>query len=479
MPQLFGFDKVAIRGPKPAPVIGTMASLYRLLDDPVGVVMGLRGQGEVVALIDQSPAVICVFGAERNREILTQPATFLHDETMLQGTPGSAMNKIRFAMVTINGDMHRRHRKLMQPAFQKSALDDYAADIVAATRVMLEGWKVGEVNRVDDLCREVALAIAMKCFYGLDIGEEAHELGHLAVKWVNTITDPKTILLPFDLPGLGYRKMLKYADVVVSRLQALIDRKRSMGGEQKDAMSLLMNAREDDLEPLSDDELIAEAATLFIAGHDTIAMTLVWTLLLLERHPAVHAALMAELDAVLGGRDPAPDDLPKMAVLDRVIKESMRILPSVPLLVMRVCADAAMVGGFSVPKNSNVLVSPLATHHDPDIYPEPQRFRPERWLSITPSAYEYLPFSVGARNCIGMLFAERALRLILPMILQRFRFSIPAGTRIDRLTRANILHPRHSLPMHIEPASAPARPPAPIEGDIHELVVYSISDKES
>jgi cytochrome P450 len=266
--------------------------------------------------------------------------------------------------------------------------------------------------------------------------------------------------------------MLKYAEAVVNRLQALIEKKRRLGDEQKDALSLLMNARDSDVEPLSDDELIAEAVTLYIAGHETTAITLAWTLLLLERHPAIHAALMAELDVVLGGRDPEPDDLQKMVLLDRVIKESMRVLTTVPTLFMRVCADAATVGGFAVPKNSNVIISPLAAHHDPTLYPEPERFLPDRWLNITPSAYEYLPFGVGSRNCIGMLFAERALRLILPMILQRFRFSIPADTRIDRLTRVNILQPRHGLPMRIEPASAPARPPAPILGDIHELLAY-------
>jgi cytochrome P450 len=449
-----------------------MVSLYNLLDDPVKVAMNLRNQGDVVALMDQNPAVVFVFGAERNREILSQSAMFQHDEDLIKAPPKSAMSKMRYGMVVINGDIHKRNRKLMQPAFQKSALDGYAPDIVATTRVMLDQWQIGEVANVDDLCRAMVLAMAMKCFYGLDIGKDAHELGHLAEEWGKTLVAPSTILLPFNIPGFGYWKSLKLGEVVVNYLDSIIQKKRQMGEGQKDVMWLIMNSRDDEGKTLSEDELVAQAAALFFAGHETTAITLAWSLFLLERHPAIHAALMAEINTVLGERAPRSDDIQQMDLLDRVIKESMRILPAVPFLFMRVCAENSTIGGFAVPKGSNMMLSPLAAHHDPNIYPEPKNFLPDRWINKTPSPYDYLPFGVGARACIGMLFAERALRLMLPMILQRFRFSLPAGTRIDRLTRGNILHPRYGLPMRIESASTPAEQIAPIFGDIHELLEY-------
>lgn len=472
MPQLFGLDKVEIRGPKPLPLIGTMVSLYKLLDDPVTVVMDLRHRGNVVTLMDCNPAMICVFGAERTQEILSQPALFQHDEDLIKAPPDSAMGKMRYGMVVINGELHKRHRKIMQPAFQKNALDGYATDIVATTRSMLAHWQVGKVSMVDDLCRELVLAMAMKSFYGLEIGKEAQELGHLAEEWGKTLVAPSTILLPFNIPGLGYSKSLKLGELVVNYLSSIMEKKRQTGGEQKDVMWLIMNSLDEEGKRLSEDELLAQSAALFFAGHETTAITLAWTLFLLERHPAIYADLMAEIDTVLGGRDPDSNDIQRMVVLDRVIKEGMRILPAVPILFMRVCAEATTIGGFAVPKGSNVMISPLAAHHDPDVYPEPKRFRPDRWINKTPSPYHYLPFGTGARACIGKLFAERALRLMLPMILQRFRFSVPAGTQIDRLTRGNILHPRHGLPMHIELASMPAQQPSPITGDIHELLAY-------
>jgi len=472
MPQFFGFDKVKIPGQKTFPVIGKFASLYELLDDPLAVVLRLRQQGDVVALIDQSPALVCVFGPDRNREVLTQPAIFRHDETLFNGPAGSEMEKMRYTIISINGETHKRHRKLMMPSFHKSILDGYANDILSVTRIMLDRWKVSEVNMVDDLCRELAIAMAMKSFYGLEIGDEAHELGHIAAEWVKSLTEPSTILMPLNIPGMGYHKAVKLGEAVGGSLRNLIERKRSMGGHQTDAMAVLMNARDDEFEPLSDDELVAEAVTLFIAGHETTAMTLVWTIFLLERHPVIQSKLRAEIKSVLGDRDPSIEDFTHMPFLDRVIKESMRILSSVPLLFFRVASEAGTVGGYDIPQGTNILISPLATHHDPALYPEPNRFLPDRWIDLNPSPYGYLPFGAGPRICMGMPFADRALRLMLPMILQRFQFSIPSGTRVDRLTRANILQPRQSLPMLIEPSSTPPHSPEPIEGDLHELVEF-------
>ena len=470
MPQLFGFPSVSVPGPAVLPLVGVPRRLYQFLDDPVGVVMSLRSHGEVVGVIGENPALVAVFGPERLREVLSNPAVFQHDEAVFTGPPGSQLDKLRHAIIAINGDRHRRHRRMMLPAFQRAALDGYAVDTATLTAAVLDRWPVGQEARIDALARELALCVAVRCFYGMDVLGGATELGHLAAELVETLTSPLTILTPYNLPGLPYRKAVNLADALLGRLSALVAEKRARGPGERDALSLLVHAREEDGPPLSDDELVAEATTLFVAGHETIAMTLAWTIFLLERHPAELDRVLDELEATVDDRAPTAADAARMPVLDRVIKESMRVLPAVPMLFLRACATEARVGDHTLPPRANLVVSPIAAHHDPAVFPEPRRFLPDRWIDFAPPPYTYLPYGGGPRTCIGATFASQALRIVLPMILRRFRFQLRDGADISRLTRANIMLLKHGLPMTIDPYDRRERSRGRVAGDIHELL---------
>jgi cytochrome P450 len=146
------------------------------------------------------------------------------------------------------------------------------------------------------------------------------------------------------------------------------------------------------------------------------------------------------------------------------------VLPTAPVLFLRRAAEATILAGKPIPKDAKLVVSPVATHHDPALYPDPERFDPDRWQTLDPPVYTYLPFGAGPRTCTGMMFASQSLRLTLPMILQRFRLRTNAGIRIDRLTRGNILHPRDGLKMTLEQPVGRSAPAAPVAGDIHALV---------
>lgn len=261
---------------------------------------------------------------------------------------------------------------------------------------------------------------------------------------------------------------------MIERLDQLIARKRRSTGEDKDALARLVHAVDDDGARFTDDELLAESMTLFFAGHETMAKTMSWTMFLLERHPALLAEVLDEIDGVLGGRSVTAADIVRLPLLDRVIEESTRVLSSVPLLFLRVPADDLPLGSITLPKGANVVVSPYATHRDPALYPRPRRFEPERRVGLEPSIYEYLPFGAGPRLCIGATFARQALRLMIATVLQRVRVSIVRGANISRLTRANIMRPRHGLPAHIQGPHRRRLRPEPIRGDIHELVELSV-----
>nr|WP_293244869.1 cytochrome P450 [Panacagrimonas sp.] len=472
MPQLFGFPgSPSLRGPTVLPGIGFPLALFRFLDDPVGRVLALQRLGrDVVPLVGRNPAIVCVFGYERARDVLSEPARFRHDEHLFDGPPGSAFGTLSHCLVALNGQRHRRQRELLQPAFARAPMEGYAADIVQHTARTLASWPVDGAEPLDVAarCRDLTLGIAMKCFYGLEPDEAKAGIGRIVDDFMHVVTAPSTILFPVDLPGSPQRRKLRLAEALAKELRSLLARKRTIGGAPRDAVGLLMAARDADGGGLSDDELMGEALELVVAGHDTSAMALAWTLFLLDRHPAVLRELKAELDTTLEGRAPTLPDLLRLPVLDRVVKESLRVLSPAPMQFLRTCAEPdTALGEHRLPQHANVLVSPIAIHRDARVYPEPMRFRPSRWIDWSPPAYAYLPFGAGPRACVGMLFAAQSIRLMLAMILQKVQLRCVEGAQVARLTRGNIMHARHGLAMR---AGSADTPPLPVRGDVHELV---------
>jgi len=186
-------------------------------------------------------------------------------------------------------------------------------------------------------------------------------------------------------------------------------------------MSLLLQARDEDGEPLSDKELRDELVTLLVAGHETTATSLAWTLERITRHPEVLARLEDDADG---------------EYLDAVIKESLRLRPVVPA-VARQLAEPVELGGYELPAGVSIVPSIYLTHRRPDIYPEPLAFKPERFVDSSPSNFEYLPFGGGVRRCLGASFAQFEMKIVLGTILRHARVSAP-DSRAERVTRRSI-----------------------------------------
>lgn len=460
---------VDIRGPR---ALVPMLNVLRFFGDPVGQMLRLhRDYGSVAAVADGRATLVCAFGAELNQHVITQPALYQHStEIPVKAPPGSSLARFNQVLPFSNGEAHRRRRRLMMPAFQKSAIDAYVPDLVTVADAMLKRWPTLEVVDVAALVRELTAAFAVRTLFGLDALDAKEELAHVEAKLLESLSSPLSIALPFAVPGLPFHTALTLSAKVEARLRDVIATRRAQGGTGRDVLSMLLSAKDEDGSALSDDELVGECNGLFVAGYDTSAQTLAWTLFLLVQHPSVLAALLDEL-SVLSGAPPGPADFVKLPLLDRVLKESMRLLPAAPMLFMRVASGDAPLGPHTVPKGTTVVLSPLVTHRDPGRFPEPAKFKPERWESTQPGAYEYLPFGVGARMCLGAPLANVVLRVLLPMVLQRFRLELVPDADVSRAMHGIALAPKHGLPMVLKPRDdSPPPPRVRVRGDVQQLV---------
>ena len=219
---------------------------------------------------------------------------------------------------------------------------------------------------------------------------------------------------------------------------------------------------------MTDDELIGHVALLFGAAHLTTAHTLTWTLFLLAQHPAIMRDLHHEIVSTMDGDCPTFDEINRMPLTERVIRESMRILPA-SSYSQRLCAEPTMLGDVPVNRGTPVVFSQYVTHHMPEVYPEPEMFRPDRWHGGPANPYAYLPFGAGSKMCIGAPLAMTTLRTVLPAILRRYRLSVVPGSRIDGKIVATMLGPTTPVPMIIANQDGQFAS-CPVTGNIHSMV---------
>lgn len=420
--------------------------------DPIGCMRRIYAQHGPVAMLGpiafgepRKPEVLAI-GPEYNRQVLGDPSAFRTTGQFLRGPKNSAQRRLRYGLTRMTGAEHKRQRQLVMPPFHKKAVEGYHDTMIGIVQSVIDQWKSGARYDMHLQMRRMTLRISSTILFSRD-PLEAVTIGKMLEEWQNRNFSAPVWLFPVDLPGTAFHRFLEHAERLEQEILAMIQRRRASLDKNTDVLSLLIQARDDESHGMTDAELVGQSAILFGASFETTASTLTWTLFLLSQHPAVMRELMNELDTVLGGAPPTRDQLAQLSFLECVIKESMRILPPVPFTI-RAAEQEASIGPYSVPHGSRVICSHYLTHHMPEIYPEPERFRPERWRDIDPNQYEYMPFSAGPRACIGAMFAIQALKISLALMLQKFRFSLVPGTRIDRAVRITMV-PRYGMPMSI------------------------------
>lgn len=464
-------------GPKPTPILGWRGNVLRFASDTVGFLVRLHREfGDVVSFVETTdtsklPLFVFAFGPRANQLLLSDSNLF-HD-AVRQLSPVLAKDPVfhqLLGLTAMSGPKHRQQRRLMQPAFHKHAVSTYHATIVGLTQALLDAWHTKQAGQPFDVAKEMqalTLRVALKTLFGIDANSRMYAIGHLLKQAQDMVLSPGVSLLPYNLPLSPYARARAVTQQVMAELRLLIAQKRTDLDNEHDALAMLMRAQDEDGTVMSETELLAQAAVLFLAGYETTANALTWTLFLLAQHPAVLHDLIDELHAELHGDAPSVEQIERLPLLNRVVKESLRLMPPLTFNVRASTADFDL-GQFHLPKGAVVFYSEYVTHHLAELYAEPERFDPQRWEQITPSAYEYLPFGAGQRMCIGATFALFEIKIVLAMLLQRYQLAVVPNARIDRKVRV-VLEPKHGMPMLVVPPEQHF-PQNAVRGNIHEMV---------
>ena len=311
-------------------------------------------------------------------------------------------------------------------------------------------FRPGETLDIHREMMRLTLGIAGKTLFNADVEGEAEDIGRALTaslelfNWVTVPFAEQLLRLPIP-PARRFRAARERLDATIYRI---IAQRRSSGADTGDLLSMLL-AEEEDAEgsadrgrgatdsrtgrSAADVQLRDDVLTVFLAGHETTANALTWTWYLLSQYPEVEAALHAEIDAVLAGRPPEVDDLPRLEYTRMVLAESMRLYPPA-WAVGRLALEDYAVGGYVAPRGSVILLSQFLTHRDGRYFPDPRRFDPERWRPGAEAGrpkYAYFPFGAGLRLCIGEGFAWMEGVLLIATLAQRWRFRLAPGQRIE------------------------------------------------
>lgn len=338
-------------------------------------------------------------------------------------------------LVLTEGDFWLRQRRLMQPAFHRERIKAYGEIMVDYASRMVDSWQDGEIRDTKHDMQKITQQIVTRLLFSTEVTSEESQTTSTTLDFVLKEFQAR-LVNPFHLPekiptprNRRYLKAITEIDEVINRI---IRQRREEGDDKGDLLSTFLQVRDEDGNGMSDKQLRDELITMYLAGHETTAMTLSWAWALLAQHPEVEARLAEELETVLQGRTPAVSDLPRLPYTDMVIKETLRLYP-IAWFNNREVLKEVEIGGYKLQPGLQLWMSPWVLHRNPRYYENPDEFRPERWateqIKQLPK-YAYLPFGGGPRICIGNTFALTEAALVLATVAQRYRLNLAPGTKV-------------------------------------------------
>ncbi|HEY7789567.1 MAG TPA: cytochrome P450 [Vicinamibacterales bacterium] len=426
-------------------------NLLRLRRDPLTFLTSLaRDYGDVAAFHVGPVPIILLSHPDDVRDMLVT-----REWNFVKG-PGLERTKrlLGEGLLTSEGELHRRQRRLVQPAFHKPQIVRHGETMVGIADRVAGTWRDGDERDVSQEMMRLTLAIVARTLFNTDVESEAAEIGAAltaAVESFVTFASPITLIVD-RLPTPRNRRFEAARDRLNTTIFRMIDERHRQGASGDDLLARLLQARDTDGSGGMSDALVRdEAMTLFIAGHETTANALTFTWYLLSQNPGVEAALHAELDTALGDRLPTMEDVPKLAYTEMVLTEAMRLYPPAWIMGRRVVTDH-LIRGVRLPRNSVAVACQWVMHHDPRFYPEPDAFRPERWTDDARAGrprFAYFPFGAGSRLCIGEPFAWMEGVLVLATIARHWRMRLVPGHPIVLQPKIT-LRSKHGMKMRLE-----------------------------
>jgi cytochrome P450 family 135 len=342
----------------------------------------------------------------------------------------------RNSVLVLDEKPHMSQRRLLLPPFHGERMQGYGETMSEIAAAEIEGWPSGTPYELRPRMQAITLDIILRTVFGVREGERLAELRDALRDFLDLTTNPR-LLLPLLLVGptrvrrLGpFRRRIDRVDQLIYR--EIAERRRAGNLEERDdILSLLVGARHEDGSPMSDEEMRDELLTLLVAGHETTATSLAWAVERLSRHPEKLDRLRAEVEA--GSED----------YLTATIQETLRLRPVISIVIRRL-TEPVEIGGYELPAGVSVVPSVYLVHRNPEIYPDPEAFKPERFLERQPGTYTWIPFGGGVRRCLGASFAQFEMAVVLRELVKR-REIRPAHPRSERIFRRAITEtPRHN-----------------------------------
>lgn len=357
------------------------------------------------------------------------------------------------SLMLMDGARHRRERKLLMPPFHGERLQTYAKQICLITEQVASHWQVGQPFVARTAMQKVSLEVILQIVFGLSEGERYQQLKPLLTDWLDMTDSPlrSTILfLQFLQQDWGawtpWGRMKRRQRHVHDLLEAEIEERRAKGDSGRaDVLSLMMAARDENGQAMTNKELTDELLTILFAGHETTATTLAWAFYQIHQHLDVREKLLQELDSL--GENSPPMEIAQLPYLTAVCQETLRMYPVIPVIFPRLTKSPVKIAGYLFDAETTLMPSIYLVHYREDLYPSAQQFKPERFLERQYSPSEYLPFGGGSRRCLGYALAQLEMKLVLATVLSKYQLALAEDKPVKLQRRGFTLAPAGGVRM--------------------------------